>query len=166
MSHLQIKYVRRPNKQKGVMLIEALIAILVFSLGILAMVGMQAVALGHTSQAKYRADASFAANKLFGLMWVDADGNMPQYKTGGTRFTTWMSRDVNAYLPTGRSTATVNVTFFNGTPIHSQVPAPPVNGWNVDVRIEWRAPHEKDDAPPHVYQATTTIVRNTVLPPV
>jgi type IV pilus modification protein PilV len=88
-SQKRSKYIPTAVAQKGVMLLEALIAILVFSLGILAMVGMQAVAIGHSGQAKYRADASFAVNKLFAMMWVDTDANMNQYATSGARFTTW-----------------------------------------------------------------------------
>lgn len=153
-------------KQKGVMLLEALIAILVFSLGILAMVGMQAVAISHMGQSKYRADASFAVNKLFARMWVDTDANMNQYQTSGTKYNSWKSDEIDKYLPIGGSTATVNVTSFTATPVVADVIAAPVIGYNVTVRIEWRAPNEAVTHPPHVYQAKTTIVRNTVLPPV
>ena len=59
------------SRQKGVMLLEALIAILIFSMGILAMVGMQANTINYVSDAKYRADASFIANKIIGEMWVN-----------------------------------------------------------------------------------------------
>ena len=59
MNTLQTKSTSSFKKQRGVMLIEGLIAILIFSLGVLAMVGMQAQAINHTSQAKYRADAAF-----------------------------------------------------------------------------------------------------------
>ena len=42
------------RSQRGMMLLEGLIAILIFSLGVLAMIGMQAVSVSQTSQAKYR----------------------------------------------------------------------------------------------------------------
>lgn len=57
--------------QEGALLIEAMIAILIFSLGILAIVGMQATSLRQTADAKYRLDASFAANQIIGEMWLD-----------------------------------------------------------------------------------------------
>ena len=44
--------------QSGVMLLEALIAILIFSLGILSLVALQATAVQLTSDAKYRTDAT------------------------------------------------------------------------------------------------------------
>ena len=46
------------NTQSGVMLLEALIGILIFSVGILAMVGMQAIAIRLSTDARDRAEAS------------------------------------------------------------------------------------------------------------
>lgn len=59
------------SSQKGSMLLEALIAVLVFSFGILGIVGLQAVSIKNISEAKYRTDAAFLANELIGQMWVD-----------------------------------------------------------------------------------------------
>ena len=53
------------------MLLEALIAILIFSFGILGIVGLQAASIRNGSEAKYRTDASFLANELIGQMWAD-----------------------------------------------------------------------------------------------
>ncbi|MDO9421637.1 MAG: type IV pilus modification protein PilV [Herminiimonas sp.] len=61
------------KKQSGMMLLEGLIAILVFSLGILALVGMQAVSVKQVTDAKYRSDASLLASQLLGTMWVNLD---------------------------------------------------------------------------------------------
>jgi len=58
------------KRQSGVMLLEALIAILIFSMGILAIVGLQASAIKLSGDAKYRADASLLANELIAQMWV------------------------------------------------------------------------------------------------
>ena len=51
------------------MLLEGLIAIVIFSLGVLAIVGMQASMVRASSDAKYRVDASFLANQKIGQMW-------------------------------------------------------------------------------------------------
>jgi type IV pilus assembly protein PilV len=45
----------RRGEQQGVMMIEVLIGILIFSIGILAMLGMQTMAMRATVDAKYRA---------------------------------------------------------------------------------------------------------------
>lgn len=65
--------------QAGVMLLEALIAILVFSFGILAIVGLQASAIKSTSDAKFRADAAFLANQILGVIWSDDRANLAGY---------------------------------------------------------------------------------------
>lgn len=72
--------------QAGFTLLEALIAILIFSFGILALMGLQANAISDVRDAKYRADAAFLANQIVGLMWSDdPDNNLTNYalNTGG-----------------------------------------------------------------------------------
>lgn len=59
------------SSQKGIVLIEALIAVLIFSMGILAISGLQAVMIQNTSDAKYRADAAFIAQQRLGAMWAN-----------------------------------------------------------------------------------------------
>lgn len=60
-----------PNsKQNGSVILEALIAILIFSIGILALVGMQVTTINTVSDAKYRADASFLTDQIIGVMWA------------------------------------------------------------------------------------------------
>jgi len=64
------------QRQSGSALIEALVAVLVFSFGILALVSMQTAALKSTADAKYRADASFLVDQIVAQMWGDA---LPDY---------------------------------------------------------------------------------------
>lgn len=61
-----------PATQSGVALLEALIAVLIFSLGILAIVGLQANAMRISTDAKMRIDASNIANQRVGELWADA----------------------------------------------------------------------------------------------
>ena len=80
--------------QSGIMLLEALIAVLIFSLGILAVIALQAVAIKLTGDAKYRTDATLMANRLIGQMWVSG-GTAATLKTnfeaGGTAYTAWLN---------------------------------------------------------------------------
>jgi len=55
------------------MLLEALIGILIFSCGILALVGMQAAALRGVADARYRADAAGYANDLLSKISLNVD---------------------------------------------------------------------------------------------
>jgi type IV pilus assembly protein PilV len=59
--------------QSGIALLEALIGILIFSLGILAMVAMQAASVNAVADAQYRIEAVNAANQLLAQMWVNVD---------------------------------------------------------------------------------------------
>ena len=71
-----------PN-QRGVMLVEALVAVLVFIVGVLGIIGLQAKMVTNVSEAKYRSDAAYLANQIVGRMWVD-QANLSQYDTTNT----------------------------------------------------------------------------------
>lgn len=124
---------RQPSSksaQGGVALIEAMVAIFIFSIGVLAVIGMQAVSIRTAADAKYRADAAFLADQLIGRMWAD-QGNLSQYITGAANCTagtaatyanaaTWLNT-VASTLPGAATTlqrVQVNTT---GTPPINQV---------------------------------------------
>ena len=97
---------RANRHQAGVMLIEALIGILIFSIGILALLGMQGAAIKNTTDARYRSEAAFLATQIVGQMWLDDKDQLANYKTDGTgpavypRRDNWMNT-VAATLPGG-----------------------------------------------------------------
>lgn len=73
---------RRPGSaqlraQSGVMLLEALIGILLFTLGILALLGLQGSMVRATSDVKYRSEATYLANQIIGRMWLDRTNLQP-----------------------------------------------------------------------------------------
>ena len=53
------------------MLLEALIGLLIFSLGVLALVAMQSVAISNVSNAKYRVEAAWYAEEIMNYIWLD-----------------------------------------------------------------------------------------------
>lgn len=61
---------KRTGHQSGVMLIEAMLAILIFSIGVLGIIGLQAAAAKASVDAKYRSEASLLANEIIGRMWA------------------------------------------------------------------------------------------------
>jgi type IV pilus assembly protein PilV len=63
----------RKTVQSGMALLEALIGILIFSIGILAMVAMQAASVSAVADAQYRIEAVNAANQLLSQIWVNID---------------------------------------------------------------------------------------------
>ena len=79
------------------MLLEAMIGILIFSMGILAIIGMQARSIAYVSDAMYRSQASFLSNEIIGAMWVDR-ANLANYVMPGgasTTVTTWAAKVSN-----------------------------------------------------------------------
>jgi len=88
-----------PTRQQGVVLLESMIAILIFSMGILAIVGLQAAMVKNTTEAKYRAEASFIAQQKIGQMWANPDpANYGSFLESNT--------DISAQLPNGTRTVT------------------------------------------------------------
>lgn len=112
------------KNQSGMMLIEALIGILIFSIGILALIAMQATAITNTTESRYRTEASFLANQIIGQIWVDRgtnNANIDAYDTttgaGTTALTAWTTK-VAATLPGvtvgGTNSPTIAVTTVGG----------------------------------------------------
>jgi type IV pilus assembly protein PilV len=89
--------------QKGSVLLESLISILIFSIGLLGLVGLAAQALNQSGQSKARNDASNLASELIGDMWISASAPV------GFDTTTWQAR-VAANLPGGTATVTPSGT--------------------------------------------------------
>ena len=85
------------SAQQGVVLLEALVAILIFSMGVLALVGLQAAMIKNTSDSKYRSEASFIAQQRIGMIWSDPD-NAAAYVENST--------DISSILPSGTRTVT------------------------------------------------------------
>lgn len=107
------------TSQQGVVLLEALVAILIFSMGILAVVGLQAAMIKNTSDSKFRADASYIAQQRVGEMWVD-QANLAAFGETDT--------DISALLPNGTRTTTRD----------------PANPNQFTVRVTWQQPGDSE----------------------
>lgn len=66
------------TRQQGVALLEALIAILIFSLGVLGLIGLQATATKTATQARFRMEAGQLATQRIADLWLDR-ANMAGY---------------------------------------------------------------------------------------
>jgi type IV pilus assembly protein PilV len=80
-----MKKTAAPRKpQQGMSLLEGMLAVLIFSVGILALVALQSTSVRATTDAKLRADAGFLANQLIASMWTDFSNIAGYaYNTGG-----------------------------------------------------------------------------------
>lgn len=99
-------------KQQGFSVLEGLLAILIFSVGVLGIVGLQASSTKAVSDAKYRIDASYLANQVIGRMWIDDHTTstlQANYNsTGGTKYLTWKAEVLAALPGAGVPTITVD----------------------------------------------------------
>jgi type IV pilus assembly protein PilV len=131
---------RAIKHQAGVMLIEALIGILIFSIGILALLGMQGSAIKNTSDARYRSEAAFLATQIAGQMWVDDKDQLARYNTANA--TPYPPRD--AWVTSVTNTLPGIATGDAPAPT-IQVGPDPVAGLadrEVRVQVQWRQPGE------------------------
>jgi type IV pilus assembly protein PilV len=73
------------SASRGAALIEALVGILIFSVGILGLVGLQATMTRAQGAAKYRADAAYLSSEIIGAMWADKP-NLASYASPCTGY--------------------------------------------------------------------------------
>jgi type IV pilus assembly protein PilV len=123
------------------MLIEALIGILIFSIGILALLGMQGAAIKNTTDAKYRSEAAYLATQVVGQMWVDM-ANLASYDTDNAA--AYGARDT--WINTVASTLP-GVTIGGARTPTIQVGPDPALGLadrEVRVQVQWQQPGETE----------------------
>lgn len=78
--------------QNGSALLEALVAILIFSFGVLGLIGILAASIRATNDARYRAEAANLANAVIGDMWATAANELdPKFGVGGPRLAAWQN---------------------------------------------------------------------------
>lgn len=125
-----------PRPHGGFALIEILVAILLFALGVLALVGLQGSLTRAQTDAKVRTDAAALASELIGQMWGDLT-NLSAYSgdscAAHPRCQAWQSKVATA-LPSGASTITVT-------------------GDDVQVNLRWAMPNGNT----HEYTTHTSI---------
>lgn len=119
--------------QGGSSLLEALIAILIFSMGIIALMGLQAASIKNSIDAKYRADAAYLANQIIAQMWVDRSNidsysNLSYVPPGWT--TPWTTQVTNTLPGATAGIQSIAVT----TPLTSVK--------QVTVTVRWKSPQE------------------------
>lgn len=122
------------SRQKGITLLESLLGILLFSVGILAVVGMQSMAVRSVAESKYRMDASFLANQIIGEMWVNRT-NLASYSytSGGTPpavAAAWVTRVGNSLPGTAANPPSISIA-----------------GNTVTITVQWQHPEEANLTP-------------------
>ncbi|NNG21804.1 type IV pilus modification PilV family protein [Telluria aromaticivorans] len=132
------------HAQRGVALLEALLAVVILAIGLLGTIGLQARAYSALSDAGMRAEAAIAANKLLGVMNTDL-ANLESYRLASNdvpsaRLAAWHT-ETRRLVP--GATVVVGVTAATTT-------APAV----VNIAISWR---RKADTPLNNHTITSYI---------
>jgi len=136
------------HAQRGVALLEALLAAMILAIGLLGTIGLQARAYAALSDAGMRAEAAIAADRLLGIMNTDLD-NLEDYEIGADddpseRLAQWHAETLRQ-IP--GATITVAVTAAAGA-------APAA----VDIAIRWR---RKADTPVNTHRVTSYFAVST-----
>ena len=140
---------RRAARHRGFALIEVLVAVLLFAIGILGLVGLQASMTQAQTDAKVRADAANLVDELAALIWADKP-NIAQYTVGACstnlRCNGWLTK-LGATLPGGTLT---DLAFDNtiADPLD-------VNYGRVTVTVSWTLPNSST---PHRYTSVFNII--------
>jgi type IV pilus assembly protein PilV len=133
-------------RMQGVMLLEALIGILIFSVGILGLIGLLSASIKNTTEARYRGEAAYLANQIVGRMWTDRT-NLAAYAlatgtacntSSGAALQLWLCQ-VETTLPgitagANRPTITVATDTVTVT-LRWQVPGGDARNYSVITRI-------------------------------
>ena len=136
--------------QSGVVLLEALVAILIFSFGVLGLVGILAGSIRATNDARYRAEAANLAQGLVGAMWSTRAADLDaQFGAGGPQLVAWQTQVANL-LPqaTGANVPIVDLT----------QPGLSAQSRSVVVTMFWQLPGESGR---HQLLITAQIGKNT-----
>jgi type IV pilus assembly protein PilV len=139
-----------PRKQRGVMLLEALIAILIFSVGILGLVGLQATAVKQSTDARLRSEAAQLADRLLGQMWADDRATAALQ----AKYNTCLTDSCADYQEWVRSVASSLPGVTLASPLRPAVTVD--NAGIVTISIFWSAPGD-DGSAPHRYDVEAQI---------
>ncbi|CAG0980649.1 hypothetical protein MTYP_01743 [Methylophilaceae bacterium] len=133
--------------QRGSVLLEGLISILIFSMGILAIVGLQASAIKTVADSQYRLEASYLANQVISNMWTNVSAiNTFSYPGGSAEFLTDWINEVEAKLPGSDTNEPTVVVSGDAT-----------DGYTATITLFWKAPGETNS---HNYTAVAYINAN------
>lgn len=132
---------RRPAVHaRGVVLIEILVAVVLFSIGVLGLIGLQIASMKNVGESQYRVEAAMLANSLAAQMRTSPAASRASdfASPAGSRYATWAS-SVTSTLPGADATPpTVDTSTYP----------------TVTVTITWRA---INDTGTRQYVATTTL---------
>jgi type IV pilus assembly protein PilV len=157
--------VKRPaSQQRGIVLIDAMVAILIFSVGILGMVALQGSAMEMTGSANYRINAAMLADHVIAQMWATDPTQLNTLfegsgggddSSGGASYTAWaksMDCTVKPHATNCLPGAKANPPSIDV--VKQDITASGNTQYKVTVTVYWQAP---SDSTKHKYVSVTAI---------
>ena len=149
----------RKRQSGGFVLLDAMIAVVVFSIGIVGMVALQGSAIQMTGSANYRLNAALATDQVIAQMW----GNDPTQLAnlyqgasgaGGANYLSWI-KSIDCSQTTAGSNCLPGVSANPPTiTVASQTTNTGNTEYLVTVTLNWQAP---SDSVAHSYTSVTDI---------
>jgi len=144
-----------PGRQTGSYLLEALIAILIFSFGVLGLIGLLGSSIRITNDARYRSEAANLASAMIADMWTmtaaKMDTEFGASAGSGTKLATWKTKAASLLPSAGTYPPTVDLTQAGLSP----------ESRTVVVTVFWQLP---GDTEKHQHLMTAQIGKNRVGP--
>ena len=121
---------KKNSRQSGYVLLEALVALLIFSLGLLGLIGFQAASTKIATDSRFRTEAAMLADELLAKMAASEVSQVESdYAVGGSKFKAWLDGRVKA--GSRLSNVAVTPTFARSATS---------TGMLVTLRVEWTMP--------------------------
>ena len=112
------------NSQRGIALIEALVAILIFSFGVLGLIALEASAVNFAVDSEDRNRAALFASEIASSMWTAGSVSVTNAQLA-PQVATWQANISNP-TTTGLTNGTLTIT--------------PVTAKSADITITWKPP--------------------------
>ena len=155
---------RRASHQRGIVLIDAMVAILIFSVGILGLVALQGSAIEMTGSAKYRVNAAMLTDQVIAQMWASDPSQLKTLfegngggddSSGGASYVAWAKRldctvskpDLNCLPGAKANPPSIDVA-------EQDISSSGNTQYQVTVTVYWQAP---SDSTKHKYVSVTAI---------
>ena len=135
------------NKKKGIFIIESILALVIFMIGILGIIKYQGETIIATSDSQYRINATFLADSLIGDMWIEQANINSFVDKSSSSYQAWFQQ-LESSLPgviDGTSDTAPIITVSNG-----------VDGAKIiNITIKWKQPSSNFTSS---YQVQSTIL--------
>jgi len=132
-------------RARGFSLLEVLVSMTIFSIGVLGTLGLYGRSVTGFSDAKYRTDAAMLADAIINDMWVNR-ANLSSYVYTGTGTNTtlqpWLTA-VSSTLPSGKATIAVAGAAATGA--------------TVTVTVTWQPPNATGQGVTHTHTEIATV---------